>query len=178
MGEIVGIKGNICLRTINLGGLEWLPLSVTRGVPYATAIANNPSWRVASATEVVNFLKSLMFQVTEDMVPANFEGANWLLNNFGIWDSEWNYGTQSTIDFYYDVDLKGKTVARGTVTCQLYSEEGGQQYHEQFGHYPENSGLIKFGLIEKIEDEFFQSYSAGFFLVRQGLAAPTILSIK
>ena len=173
MGDAMITKGEFGVqKKVDLSGLEWLPLTATLGYPYEVAMANYQEMRIASVSEVEKLLQSLMLQEIDTLVAANFEGANWFLENFGVWDSEWNYGTQSTVDFYYNVDLNSKTVAKGTVTRQIYSEEGKQKYFDDFGHYPEDSGLIKYGLSEKIADETFQSYSAGFLLVKKGLSAP------
>ena len=179
MGNAVIVEGS-CSKTVkvNLSGLKWLPLTTTLGMPYINAIENNPGWRLATKDEVESLLQSLQAIDSKEMVPENFEGANWFLENFGIWDSESYYGTASTIDFFYNLESSTETVWRGTVSRNIFSEEGREKYREKYGKYPENSGQINYGQIINGPIEVIQDYSAGFLLVQEMIASPNLFSIQ
>jgi hypothetical protein len=51
-------------------GLDWLDLTVTAGLSYENALANNAGWRYASNDEVTN----LFHQVFEGYYPTNIDG--------------------------------------------------------------------------------------------------------
>lgn len=91
-------------KTVNLQGLEWMPLTYTQGLSRAAIEASSGFtdrfgnswqsgvWRYASHEETAALLKSLWGGKYTTLSRNNGDGANWFLNTFGGLSFDSGYG--------------------------------------------------------------------------------------
>ncbi|WP_028586091.1 PEP-CTERM sorting domain-containing protein [Desulfogranum mediterraneum] len=154
---------------VNLGGLEWISTKLTEGRPANSVLAHHPGWRFATKQETKNLLKSIQGGGTGDMDEANFAGADWFLNNFGVSDSAWHYGEATCNWFYYGVDFEAGTMLSAMVERYDFSDEWREEYFNTYGVYPKDAGRIE----SHGSFSFNPSHSepmTGYMLVRSGSA--------